>query len=437
MSEKDRIATKAYENLPSQFKDSKEWHKMVQHSSNSMKRLLEEWLKLAASHASRVLVIEHPGFQFLLTTRTSRKMALVAYSDSEDSDIDAAKHGPTLSKLALSKGEGRKIKIELPAIRPEPGQVEDGGRQPPTKRAKTAGSFGGLNSLLPPPKRATAQASGLKKGTSLKTSSEVAFSRAIPVTGSAQERVDADDGYDEFGNQNATMDGLPLVEKALKEAPEMKITGNATRFKPLSVANKKKSVKKAKLAMANDSTTTVDRGESKILMDGPHTEGTPSVSAIKTKRSLFSFQQPEEDLQAKTSLDSFEPVTESVINKTVEPPATTVTTASAAPAAANSLEAVASDLNLTPAQRRQLFGRHKKDVNITHFNMDSEYAANEQLRMSGETMEHKAVKTIAPGKHSLQQLVNNARSNQESIEDKWAEGRRNRGESGSKYGWSR
>lgn len=407
---------------------------MVQHSSNSMKRLLEEWLKLAASHASRVLDIEQPGFQFLLTTRTSRKMALVAYSDSEDSDNDAAKSVPTISKLALSKGEGRKIKIELPAIRPEPGQEE---RQPPAKRAKTAGSFGGFNSLLPPPKRSTAQASGLRKGTSLKTSSEAAFSRAIPVTSSAQERVDADDGYDEFGNRKATMNGLPLVTKALEDAPEMKITGKATRFKPLSVANKKKSVAKAKLAMANDSTTAVDRGESKIHIEGPNTEGKPSDSATKTKRSLFSFQQPEEDMPPKTSLDSFEPVTESVINKTVEPPATTVTTASAAPAVANSLEAVASDLNLTPAQRRQLFGRHSKDFNITHFNMDSEYSANEQLRMSGETMEHKAVKTIAPGKHSLQQLVNNARSNQESIEEKWAEGRRNRGEGGSKYGWSR
>ena len=59
--------------------------------------------------------------------------------------------------------------------------------------------------------------------------------------------------------------------------------------------------------------------------------------------------------------------------------------------------------------------------------MDSEYAANEQLRQAGEVVEHRAVKSIAPGKHSLQQLVNNARSQQENLEDKWAAGRAARG----------
>ena len=69
--------------------------------------------------------------------------------------------------------------------------------------------------------------------------------------------------------------------------------------------------------------------------------------------------------------------------------------------------------------------------------MDSEYAANEHARQTGDAVEHRAVKAIAPGKHSLQQLVNNARTQQGAMEDKWAEGRRERGEAGGKYGWGK
>ncbi|EME44912.1 hypothetical protein DOTSEDRAFT_70825 [Dothistroma septosporum NZE10] len=93
-------------------------------------------------------------------------------------------------------------------------------------------------------------------------------------------------------------------------------------------------------------------------------------------------------------------------------------------------------MNLTPAQRRQLFGRNGKSANVTHFNMDSEYAHNEELRQAGEVVEHRAVKAIAPGKHSLQQLVNNARSQKDALDDKFAEGKANRSAGGAKYGWS-
>jgi hypothetical protein len=67
--------------------------------------------------------------------------------------------------------------------------------------------------------------------------------------------------------------------------------------------------------------------------------------------------------------------------------------------------------------------------------MDAEYRSNQEMAASGETFEHRQVKTIAPGKHSLQQLVNNVKSQADALEDKWAEGRRNRGEGGSKYGF--
>ena len=87
-----------------------------------------------------------------------------------------------------------------------------------------------------------------------------------------------------------------------------------------------------------------------------------------------------------------------------------------------------------------LAGCKKKDGNanagnIAHFNMDAEYRSNQELAASGETFQHREVKAIAPGKHSLQQLVNNVKSQTDALEDKWAEGRRNRGEGGSKYGF--
>ncbi|TKA63051.1 hypothetical protein B0A55_12227, partial [Friedmanniomyces simplex] len=114
-------------------------------------------------------------------------MALVAYSDSEGSDtetlVPAPKPTATAQTAATSKPtapfqktEARKIKVALPTLKAEADkQAQDEADPPPAKRARTAGAFGGFNSLLPAPKRTAAQATGLKKGVSLKTSSEAAF----------------------------------------------------------------------------------------------------------------------------------------------------------------------------------------------------------------------------------------------------------------------
>jgi len=67
--------------------------------------------------------------------------------------------------------------------------------------------------------------------------------------------------------------------------------------------------------------------------------------------------------------------------------------------------------------------------------MDAEYRSNRQMAAAGETFEHRAVKAIAPGKHSLTQLVNNVKSQGDALEDKWADGRRKKGDAGSKYGF--
>ncbi|KAK3631739.1 hypothetical protein LTR56_016695 [Elasticomyces elasticus] len=364
-------------------------------------------------------------------------MALVAYSDSEGSDTEApvavAKPTPSAhsAKAAapFQKTEARKIKVDLPTLKAEPGQKSEGDQeQPPAKRARTAGAFGGFNSLLPAPKRAAAQPTGLKKGVSLKTSSEAAFSRVVPAVASGDaEAVTKEEVYDEFGNTSQPHE----VKDASKAETEVKIVGRSTRFKPLSVANnkKKKTVKKAPAAVkAHD--------EKKVAepIREPTAVQQEVVTAPKAKKSLFSVQQDEE------TLPEVEEDYETLDGPNTAPEVQPSFAQSIAPTPApNSLDAIASDMNLTPAQRRQLFGRHAKDMpaNIAHFNMDAEYAANEVIRQSGETIEHRAVKAIAPGKHSLQQLVNNARTNEDGMEDKRAEGRRNRGDAGSKYGWGK
>ena len=103
------------------------------------------------------------------------------------------------------------------------------------------------------------------------------------------------------------------------------------------------------------------------------------------------------------------------------------------------LGSIASDLKLSKSDRRQLFGRRGQPagtaINVVNFNTDQEYAANEALRASGEQVQHNPVRAIAPGKHSLKQLVNAATGQKEALEESFATGRKNKKEAGSKYGW--
>lgn len=354
-------------------------------------------------------------------------MGLVDYSDSETSDVEETQTKPT-SKPAFQKvidrSEPRKIKVDLPSIRPEPGQQDEEPR--PAKRAKTGGAFSGFNSFLPAPKR-TAQ-TGPKPGVSLKTSSEAAFSRRPAPS-------------EETSHAALETEELPVAHAPAEKVEEPKMVGKATKFRPLSVANKKKPKKKTSPPAA-DAKSRVANGQSVHEVDAQ--EGTSKAEAVevapatKAKRSLFSVQHESAQAPTPANGEAYEAMTltdhtpESVAAPVPTQPGQTISNP-------NSLQSVASDLNLTPAQRRQLFGRNAKDtdINITHFNMDNEYAANEQARQAGEVVEHRAVKSIAPGKHSLQQLVNNARTQQGGLEDKWAEGRRERGEAGGKYGWSK
>jgi hypothetical protein len=211
-------------------------------------------------------------------------------------------------------------------------------------------------------------------------------------------------------------ESLPVAAEKKEEEP--KIVGKTTRFMPLSVANakkKKKPIHGPKVPVAEKTAPhPVAAPSQQPTQNATPVEEPPKA---KPKASLFSFGGEETAAPTENSIAA-------------QPQQMAV------PSSTNTLSDIASDLDLTPAQRRQLFGRGGMNAgNIAHFNMDAEYRSNQEMAASGETFEHKQVKAIAPGKHSLQQLVNNVKSQTDALEDKWAEGRRNRGEGGSKYGF--
>ncbi|KAH0024962.1 hypothetical protein KCU78_g4875, partial [Aureobasidium melanogenum] len=356
-------------------------------------------------------------------------MALVGYSDSEGSDSESPNVAPVpaASKPAPKKANfqklvdpsaPRKIKVDLPTIQPE-AELE----APPAKKARTAGKFGGFNSFLPAPKRTAEAKKGLGSGVNLKTGAEPAFSR---------ERVEPDptafaqkDTSEETKNDVDTSLPAPFQDEPPKE---VKPVGNAMKFKPLSVARKKAPKKKILPNAAPAAPLPVAQ---------PVAEP-PKAPAPKPKVSLFSVTQDDSSTLSNPPVADYQPL----LAEPAAAPTETFDSITTAPAPVhsdpNSLTAIADDLGLSAGERRRLFGRNKDAAafaNVTHLNMEEEYNNNEQLRVQGQAVEHRAVKAVAPGKHSLQQLVNSAASQKEALEDAWAQGRRNKAEAGSHYGF--
>ena len=356
-------------------------------------------------------------------------MALVGYSDSEGSDSESPNVAPVPAATKPSAKQGsfqklvnpsapRKIKVDLPTIQPD---TESDA--PPAKKPRTAGKFGGFNSFLPAPKRTADAKKGLGSGVNLKTGAEPAFSR---------ERVEPDPSAfapattsEEIKDNADTSIPAPFQDEPPQEVKPM---GNAMKFKPLSVSRKKAPKKKVFPNAAPAAPSPITQ---------PVTE-TPKPPAPKPKISLFSVNQEDNTAPASAPVADYQPLF-------AEPevvPAETFDSTMAAPAPApsdpNSLTAIADDLGLSAGERRRLFGRNKDAAavaNITYLNMEEEYKNNEQLRIQGQAVEHRAVKAVAPGKHSLQQLVNSAATQKEALEDAWAQGRRNKAEAGSHYGF--
>ena len=365
-------------------------------------------------------------------------MALVDYSGSEESEEEQSKpiapggKARTLQTTALhmvvNKSEPHKIRISLPNPSKAGSDGEDIDSEPPTKRAKLeSSSFSGFNSMLPAPKRATAASTQItgKKQNSWRSSTTEGHQKT-PDTG---ER-----------------DRVPLSQ----EAPNSKIMGDPTEgskkpatFKPLSVAKTTKKAKPPNLQVAAASKETLNASQqdpTKIsLFNTDKTAERISYDAdpkAKYETIMHNASQhstsPHSDLDPTVSTDhqqELEPAPQAPPQSNIPP---------GREEGPELLDTIAKDLNLSASARRQLFGRHSRhasNIDVVNFSIDEEYAANELLRQAGEQVQHNPVRAIAPGKHSLRQLVNAVSSQKDALEEQFASGRRNKKEAGSKYGW--
>ncbi|KAI9042870.1 PRCC domain-containing protein [Aspergillus affinis] len=434
-------------------------------------------------------------------------MALVSYSDSENSDSEPGtpvvpqpktqKPAPAQQQLSSAPSTGakppsivdrsnpRKIRVALPEIKPEKPTDADAGDDGPARKrprigggASGGGLFSGFNSFLPAPKKNTATAAAEKeknkktaaparKVFSLKTGAAPGFDREADAEMRRDQALglgtgDFDDdetipkagslGTEEAGeSQNTAGDN---GEEGVKEKPvEVKLKGNPMMFKPLSVGRTQQKKKKAPPKTTTTTATATNTNTGSLpAADGPKEQAplaqpTPPPAAApkpKPKVSLFSLSSAELDAaaapSAQTTSATYEPLVYSAPSEApAAGPSAPEPQESQATGPAETLDNIADDLNLSRAQRRQLFGRNAESSKsrVLHFNTDKEYIANQEAAHNTDlaAVQHNPVRPIAPGKHSLQQLVNAASNQREALEESFASGRRNKQEAGSKYGW--
>ena len=380
----------------------------------------------------------------------------------------------------VDRSNPRKIRVALPEIKPE--TTADGDQEgedgPARKKARIGGggggAFSGFNAMLPAPKRKPVAANTDKKATgparkvfSLKTGATPGFDRGADAEmrhNQALETGDSDEDIPKAGSLQ-TEDSVEAGAAKPKEEEkgEPKLKGNAMMFKPLSVGRnsqqKKKPPKTTTSSLpAADELRTLPR-QPKQEQPQPQqqqqqqqapTQQAPSPVAQKPKVNLFSLSS--EDTAATAPMSgpapstTYEPL---VYNATPDAPPAGPEPApqyESIPAEAETqqrqsqtLDNIADDLNLSRAQKRHLFGRHgdSSKSRVINFNTDAEYVANQELAQQTDlaAAQHNPVRAIAPGKHTLQQLVNAASNQREALEESFAAGRRNKKEAGSKYGW--
>ncbi|KAI0015940.1 hypothetical protein F4780DRAFT_783720 [Xylariomycetidae sp. FL0641] len=415
-------------------------------------------------------------------------MGLVDYSDSESDNESVAK--PTPAAPAASGGKKPfqkvvdrsnpgKIRVNLPqsSARDEDG-TSTNDNEPPAKRARKTGggAFGGFNSFLPPPKNpgkstsVGASSSGKtapKPGVNLKTGAAPAFSR------------DADDGEGDFtqsnGSSGTSGGGVnlpapkaqqPSIPADQKPADEVKLVGKPLMFKPLSVSRKpgKKNVSKPP-AVPKNATAEAPASSASPRETTQPTEAKeePPPPPKKPKVSLFSISDdtPAEPEPASHSSGAYEPMfvhgdeqqqaeaaAAAFAAYDAEQGSDFASAASAAPppthaSGHDTLDSLAASMNLSAAARRELFGRDggagaAGAARVVNFDTGREYAHNEALRAAGDqaaAAAHNPVRAIAPGKHSLRQLVNQVHTQRDALEESFAKGKGAQREAGSRYGW--
>lgn len=402
-------------------------------------------------------------------------MALVTYSDSEGSDTEVTPYQPVQSKptpaaktsnnnFTIDKANPSKIRVNLSSSLPQPTSDREDG-EPAAKRPRIGGgssAFSGFNAMLPAPKRenvkpGTTNTNGTKpparKVFSLKTGAEPAFSRESDAemrdffSEQEQERGQEVGRSGERDVDSTTIPNDIPKPQFSSDSKTVQTTAKPFMFKPLSVSRgskKKRTVNQITKGISipteqpsNGHTTTGQRPVEDLFSD------TQTVAPSKTKISLFSSAPA--DLSPDPEPENEDQDDDEIVEILDEP----LTTDSNNNASSNhssiqpeTLSSIAENLNLTPAERRQLLGRKGQnssiatDHNIITFNTDTEYATNQALNASADaSVQHNPVRAIAGGKHSLKQLVANAQGQKEALEESFAAGRRNKREAGGKYGW--
>lgn len=401
-------------------------------------------------------------------------MALVAYSDSEGSDAEQTTPAPSTTTTTTTKkpdsGSGfqidrsnpRKIRVALPELKPEhhtDQDAEDGpARKKPRVGGGAGGAFSGFNAFLPAPKRAAekkAPVATTRKVFSLKTGATPGFDRDADAEMRYEQGYGGDTGADDdtsipaagsLGQAGSSSNDAPATKT---EVGEVKLQGNPMMFRPLSVGRTQKKKKTTRTTTPASATTK----SSEPTAQEPTTTGpVPSAAPAppKPKVSLFSLSSEDSTRadNATASTGTYEPLVYNTEAETPsagpapEPelaiPAPDYSATATVSSHSSSLDNIADDLNLSKSERRQLFGRHAPpaESRILEFNTDKEYATNQALAQTElAAQQHNPVRAIAPGKHSLQQLVNAATSQKDALEESFAAGRRNKKEAGSKYGW--
>ncbi|KAJ5974507.1 hypothetical protein N7481_011717 [Penicillium waksmanii] len=388
-------------------------------------------------------------------------MALVAYSDSEGSDAepDTKPAPPTKNNesggFAVDRSNPRKIRVALPELKPDPSADKDSDDGPARKKPRVGGgggAFSGFSSFLPAPKRTAEKKTPIastRKPFSLKTGAERGFDR----------EADTEMKYHTEPSTGADGGGAPtsgsLEQSASKSNSaaathtpigEVKLQGNPMMFRPLSVGRPQKK-KKTTAAAAQPSLSASAPAAAEQQPTATASAASTAPPPPKPKVSLFSLSSEEISSTTDASLSAgagaYEPLVYEAETPSAGPtlaPESTAPEPDYAPAnpVSSSLNNIANDLNLSKSERRQLFGRNapSADSRVLTFNTDQEYAHNQALAETElAATQHNPVRAIAPGKHSLQQLVNAAASQKDALEESFASGRRNKKEAGSRYGW--
>ncbi|KAF3913646.1 hypothetical protein ABW21_db0206104 [Orbilia brochopaga] len=385
-------------------------------------------------------------------------MALVAYSDSEPSDSEveppalAAKVAPAPAKAkpksslasflpppakkrklvdggATGPADGssnpsgpRKIKIDLPKISRDD---DDADALPSSSRRNVgkAGGGSGVLSFLPAPKRTGAEAAKAAQEAQKEEKAEASSAAAAPRTlGGGIKKVE----YAGTGMDDAPVEPPPTITPAdasTATAPKPAagpIQGRA--IQPLfRKSTAKKPVKPAK-------TEIKDKKVSLFSLGSTLTEKPLSAPPTGEYKPILIDDTPAPPVDDEDTAGDASAVVEAAYTLPNDTP----------PVGPQTFQTISEQVGMDEAEMRMFMGRRGRnaEIKLMDFNVDAEYEKNEAARAAGAAAPEKnVVRSIKPGKHQLQSLLNAAQSQRAALEESFAQGRRNKKEAGSKYGW--